>query len=44
MKLSKRKSRQKIDGAAAGVNSTAALSAEGEAGGSVYETRGVYIL
>lgn len=41
LKLSKRKSKKKIDGAAALVNAVAAFSSDDEGGPSVYEKRGV---
>jgi phage terminase large subunit-like protein len=44
VKLSKKKSRHKIDGLAALVNALAAASADPDAGGSVYEQRGLLIL
>lgn len=44
VKLSKRKSRKKIDGMAALVNAVAAAMADSGEGESVYETRGVEVL
>jgi phage terminase large subunit-like protein len=44
VKLNKGLSRQKIDGAAAGINATAAVISDGTGGPSVYEGRGILTL
>lgn len=44
VKLSKKRSRQKIDGMAALVNAVAATTAGGDGGSSVYESRGVTVI
>lgn len=44
LKLSKSKSTEKIDGLAAVVNGLAAATAGDDAGGSVYDERGVFVL